>query len=128
LDSIDHRMQSFVAWHRQIPQEARRVEEHEAHCHAAAWLRRHIGGRGIVHSHVIGYVVGERWWTFFFQRTVTTAIHGTEQWWIEAYDYTGRNWSSYYYYSSEGQWSRTAYPPRQQELKRAVANNSAGAR
>jgi len=110
LDSIDARMQSFVAWHGQVPPEARYVEDHEAQGHAAAWLRRHLGGRGIVHSHVIGYVVEERWWTLFFQRTLTTAIDDAEQWWIESYDDTGKHWSSYYYYYvSEGRWSRNAY-------------------
>ena len=109
LDSIDARMQSFVAWHGQIPAEARCMENHEADSHAAAWLRRHLGGRGIVHSHVIGYSAGERWWTLFFQRTVTTAIDDSEQWWIESYDHTGRHWSSYYYYClSEGRWSPKA--------------------
>jgi hypothetical protein len=102
-------MQSFVAWHGQIPPEATRVEEHEAERHAVAWLRRHIGGRGCVHSYVIGYVLRERWWSLFFQRTSVTAADGAEQWWIEAYDHNGKSWSESYYYSLEGRWRRTAH-------------------
>jgi hypothetical protein len=117
LDSIDRIMQSFVAWHGQIPTEAKRIEDHEAYRHATAWLRRHIGGRGIVHSYVIGYVLGERWWTLFFQRATcgrgsseaasSTTIGGAEPWWIEAYDHKGTSWGDTYFYLPDGQWRLT---------------------
>jgi hypothetical protein len=97
-------MRSFVAWHGQVPTAAKRIEDHEAHRHGTAWLRRHIGGRGIVHSYVIGYVLGERWWTLFFQRASSTTIRGAEVWWIEAYDHSGASWSDTYSYFPDGRW------------------------
>ncbi len=104
MDSIDLRMQSFVGWHGEIPQEARRLEDHEARSHAAPWLRHHLG-RGIVHSYVIGYQLGEHWWTLFFERALSATTDGAERWWVEAYDCNGKSWSgNYYYLLTENRW------------------------
>ena len=97
MDSIDQRMQSFVAWHAQIPPEAKRLEDYEAKGHAAPWLRHHLG-RGIVHSYVIGFQLEDRWWTLFFERASDAGMDGSERWWIEAYDHNGKSWSDLYYY------------------------------
>jgi hypothetical protein len=118
LDSIDQRMQSFVGWLGEIPQEARRLEDHEARNHAAPWLRHHLG-RGIVHSYVAGYELGERWWTLFFERTLNRASDGAEQWWIEAYDCHGKSSSgSYYYLPVENRWGRL------QDTRRTVESDT----
>jgi hypothetical protein len=98
LDSIDQRMESFVEWYGEIPQEATRLGDHEARNHATPWLRHHLG-RGIVAGYVIGYRLGERWWTFFFERDSGAQADAAEQWWVEAYDCNGKSWSRNYYYS-----------------------------
>jgi hypothetical protein len=72
--------------------------------HAVPWLRRHLG-RGIIHSYVIGYQLGERWWTLFFDRAFSTPTEGAEHWRVEAYDCNGKSWSgNYYYLLTENQW------------------------
>jgi hypothetical protein len=90
-------MQSFVEWYGEIPQEARRLGDHEARNHATPWLRHHLG-RGIVAGYVIGYRLDERWWTFFFERASGAQADAAEQWWVEAYDCNGKSWSRNYYY------------------------------
>jgi hypothetical protein len=104
LDPMNQRMQSFVERHGEIPREARRLQDREARNHATPWLRHHLG-RGIVSGYVIGYQLGERWWTFFFERTSGAATDGAEQWWVEAYDCNGQSWSgNYYYLLRESRW------------------------
>lgn len=97
MDSIDERMHAFVAWHGEIPREAKRIEDYRAREHAVNWIRRNIGV-GIVHSYVIGYELAERWWTLFAERIDTIAPDGAECWHIEAYNHNGKSWSSRFFY------------------------------
>ena len=104
LDPINQRMQSFVELHGEIPREAMRLQDRQARNHATPWLRHHLG-RGIVSGYVIGYQLGELWWTFFFERTSGAATDGAEQWRVEAYDCNGKSWSrNYYYLLRESRW------------------------
>jgi hypothetical protein len=97
MSSTDERMQSFVRWHGEIPREAKRLQDYEARQHAAPWIRHHIGD-GIVHGHSIGYGLGERWWTLFFERVEIGVRDGAERWHVEAYDHKGRSWTGHYLY------------------------------
>lgn len=100
LDPISQRMQSFVEGYGDVPRDARRLEDHEARNHATPWLRHHLG-RGIVAGDVIGYQLGDRWWTFFFERVSISGQDGPERWRVEAYDCSGRSWSRNYLYLLE---------------------------
>ena len=111
VDSIDRRMQSFVAWYGEVPTEATRIEDFEARQDAASWIRRNIGV-GIVHGYVIGYKLDNRWWTLFFEHTYGsyTPPEGAERWHIEAYDYNGKSWiGNYYYWPAENRWRHVSY-------------------
>jgi hypothetical protein len=102
--TIDHRMESFIAWHGEVPPEAKRLEDFEARAHAASWIRRLIG-KGIACSYVIGCQLGERWWTFCFERSERAEYpipEGAERWCVEAYKHDGQSWSENYYYWPAG--------------------------
>ena len=92
MHSVDERLLAFVAWYGEVPCEATRIEDYRAREHAADWIRRNIG-IGIVHSYVIGFEQGERWWTLFADRNDTAGADGAECWNIEAYNHNGRSWS-----------------------------------
>jgi hypothetical protein len=97
---VDERMHAFVAWHGQIPTGAERIEDQRARGHAVSWIRRNLGV-GIIHSHVIGYELGHRWWTLFFDRIATVGPDGAECWQVEAYDHNGKSWSERYHFWPE---------------------------
>ncbi len=91
--TIDHRMESFANSFGGVPPKARRLDDSEANVHGATWIRRLLG-KGIACQYVIGYQLGERWWTFCFEREVRPAI-GTgdeERWTVEAYSSLGQSW------------------------------------
>ena len=109
--SIDALIQSFIAWHGEVPSEASRIDDAAAREHAASWIRRIIGD-GVVHSYVIGYQMGERWWTLFFESTTNYQPYpgGAQRWHIEAYDYNGRSWiGNYYYWPHKNRWRHVFY-------------------
>lgn len=109
--SIDERLRTFVAWHGEIPSEANRIDDAEAREHAATWIRRNLGD-GVAGAYVIGYRLGERWWTLFFERTSIYQPYpeGAERWHIEAYDHNGRSWiGNYYYWPAENRWRHVFY-------------------
>jgi hypothetical protein len=92
-----------------VPAEARRLEDFEACEHAATWIRRNIG-LGVVHSYVIGYELGDRWWTLFFDRIDAIAPDGAEVWRIEAYHHSGKSWSGRFFFWPEwSRWRHTLY-------------------
>jgi hypothetical protein len=110
VDTIDHRMQSFVAWHGEVPAEARRLEDFEAREHVATWIRRNIGV-GVIHSYAIGYQLEDRWWTLFFERIHAIALPGGEVWHVEAYDHSGKSWSGRFLFWPElSRWWRLLHP------------------
>jgi hypothetical protein len=109
MDTIDHRTQSFVAWHGEVPPEAKRVQDFEAREHAAMWIRRNIG-KGVAGAHVIGYESGSSWWSLFFDRVDTFAPRGAEVWHVESYSHSGRSWSGrFYYWPAENRWRHVLY-------------------
>jgi hypothetical protein len=86
-------MESFATSFGCVPSEARRLEDSAAREHEATWIRR-ILGKGIAGQYVIGYQLGDRWWTFCFERDVRhIAETGDDELWaVEAYDSLGRSW------------------------------------
>jgi hypothetical protein len=109
VSSVEHRILAFVAWHGEIPAEATRIEDHRARQHAVSWIRRNIGV-GIVHSYVIGYELGDRWWTLFCDRSDTYASGDAEVWEMEAYNHAGDSWSAQFYYWPEtGRWRHVQF-------------------
>ena len=97
VDSIDHRMQSFVKWRGEVPLSAKRLEDFDARQHAATWIRHNIG-KGVAGAYVIGYAGGAMWWSYFFERVDTCAPEGAEVWSIEAYNHEGRSWVGRFYH------------------------------
>ena len=97
VDSIDHRMQSFVEWRGEVPLSAKRVEDFDARQHAATWIRHNLG-KGVAGAYVIGYAVQARWWSYFFERVETCAPEGAEVWSIEAYNHEGKSWLGRFYF------------------------------
>ena len=97
--TLDARMESFADSCGVIPVEANRLLDHEARYHAAEWIRRLLG-KGIACDYVIGYALGDSWWTFCFDRRSQDEVpsEDTEVWRIEAYDSIGRGWSDTFKY------------------------------
>jgi hypothetical protein len=110
--TIDERLRAFVAWHGEIPPDARRIDDGDARTHAATWVRRNIGD-GVAGAYVIGFESGKHhWWTLFFERTTTYQPYpeGAERWHIEAYDDLGESWiGNYYYWPAEHRWRHVYY-------------------
>ena len=97
--TIDDRMESFVASCGVVPADAHRLEDFEARRHAATWIQRLIGA-GISCHQVIGYALGNGWWTFCFDRHAELEPDAeTEIWRVEAYDSIGRGWRDTFTYS-----------------------------
>jgi hypothetical protein len=101
-------MRSFVAWHRQVPPAATRLEDFVARAHTAPWLRRTIG-QGLAGSYVIGFELQHRWWTFFFERE-GSALVAPEPWWIQSYSHDGKSWQQrFLYWPVEDHWRHESY-------------------
>lgn len=118
---IDALMESFVAWHGEVPPEAKRIDEATATEHAAAWVRRNIG-LGAAHGYIIGYEKGACWWTLFFERTSAYRPYpvGAERWHIEAYDYRGESWvGNYYFWPAENRWRHVFFATAGEDYGRA---------
>jgi hypothetical protein len=119
--NIDERLRTFVAWNGEVPPEASRIDDAEAREHAATWIRRNLGD-GVAGAYVIGYRLGERWWTLFFERTsdiYQPYPEGAERWHIEAYDDNGKSWvNNYYYWPAENRWRHVFYRLRGDDFGR----------
>ena len=98
----------------EVPSDARRLADFEAHEHRATWVRR-VLGKGIC-SYVTGYTLADRWWTYCFERVTPSALplHRTpppdevELWSIEAYDSSGSSWTETYHYDLlANQWKQS---------------------
>ena len=129
---IDALMESFIAWHGEIPVEAKRIDDAAATEHAATWIRRTIG-HGVVHGYIIGYQAGPRWWTLFFERTTLYQPYpeGAERWHIEAYDHMGKSWiGNYYFWPAEKRWRHVFFATAGEDYGRAsdsAVNRARGA-
>ena len=97
----------------EVPHDARRLADFEAHEHRATWVRR-VLGKGIC-SYVTGYILADRWWTYCFERVAPSTLPDrqvppsdeVELWSIEAYDSSGSSWTETYRYDLlENQWER----------------------
>lgn len=118
---IDELMESFVAWHGEVPSEAKRIDDAAASEHAAAWVRRNLG-LGITHSYIIGYEKGACWWTLFFERTNVYQPYpaGAERWHIEGYDHSGKSWiANYYFWPAENRWRHVFFATAGEDYGRA---------
>jgi hypothetical protein len=105
-------MESFIAWHGEVPPEAKRLREFEARDHGATWIRRLVG-KGVACSYVIGYELGNQWWTFVFERADRTEYEipeGAERWSVEAYKHDSSSWTkNYFYWPADGRWRHVQY-------------------
>lgn len=91
-----------------LPPDAHRLQDFECNRHDASWIRR-VLGKGIAGNYVIGYMRGDEWWTFCFDRQVTSVDgdDADEVWLIEAYDSAGNSWNGLFNYVLEaGRWYR----------------------
>lgn len=122
--TIDSRMESFVASCGVVPAEAHRLDDFEARRHAATWIQRLIG-TGISCHQVIGYALGNSWWTFCFDHhTELETEEETEVWRVEAYDSIGRGWRDTFTYSLDtGHW-RLHVPPSRDGTRGHFASGS----
>lgn len=109
VDSIDDRLQSFVAWRGEVPPAARRLEDFEARPHGATWVQRYVG-KGIAGAYVIGFQHGEAWWTYFFDHiSDDDTPQGAERWRIESYDSQCHSWKEHFFFwPLQGRWTRTS--------------------
>jgi hypothetical protein len=106
LKSIDQRLEGFVAQYGEVPRTARKLEDYEARDHHNPWIQRLLG-EGIVGQYVLVYQLGEKWWTFCFDRRDRTAP-SEETWTVEAYRSDGLSWQDTFLYKTalEQGWAR----------------------
>jgi hypothetical protein len=110
VDSIDHRMQSFVTWRGEVPSAAKRLEDFDARQHAATWIRHNIG-KGVAGAYVVGYALEAMWWSYFFERVESCAPEGAEVWNVEAYNHEGKSWlSRFHYWPDFIRWRPVPFP------------------
>jgi len=102
----DRRFLSFIAWHGEVPREAKQLDEPEARERATAWIRAQYTEHFQLHGHVIAYQLGERWWTVLFERSDPGgAPKDAENWWIEAFAHNDLHWAgNYFYWPIENRW------------------------
>ncbi len=90
---------SFIAWHGEVPREAKQLAKPEARERATAWIRQQYTEDFKLHGHVLAYQLGELWWTVLFERAEQGgAPKNAENWWIEAYAHNDHRWASNYFY------------------------------
>jgi hypothetical protein len=119
--SVDALMESFVKWHGEVPPEAIRIDDAEAREYAVSWIRRNIG-IGIAHSYAVGFEVGDRWWTLFFERSDHYRPHpeGSQRWHVEAYDHNGKSWiGNYYFWPANNRWRHVFHESYGEDYGRA---------
>ncbi|MBS0418014.1 MAG: hypothetical protein JSR66_09895 [Proteobacteria bacterium] len=64
----DRRFLSFIAWHGEVPHEAKQLAEPEARERATAWIRQQFVADFKLHGHILAYQLSERRWTVLFER------------------------------------------------------------
>ena len=107
MDSIEHRLLSFVRWQGETPADARRITDDEAAMHPASWVRRNLGV-GTASAYLIGFESGESWWTLFFDRLPEIPATGIEVWKVDSYNNTGRSWERRFWYWPDGRWQQVS--------------------
>ena len=101
-------MEDFVAAFGELPRGACKLQDYEARYHGNIWIQRLLG-EGVACNYVIGYHLGEKWWTFCFDRRDSCDGSDEEAWVIEGYDSDGRSWRKRYWYCPPlTRWSRTS--------------------
>jgi hypothetical protein len=108
-NTIDRRMESFIARFGRVPHEARRLTDDESARHGAPWIQRFLG-KGLAGAYVIGYALGTDWWTFAFERVapLDPGPGRAEIWHVESYDSLGRSWRDRFnYWPDVDYWQRT---------------------
>lgn len=106
MNSIDQRLEDFVAQFGEVPVTARKLEDYEARDHRNPWIQRLLG-EGIVGQFVLVYQLEERWWTFCFDRREHTGVDA-QTWTVEAYRSDGLSWQDTFLYKTalEQGWAR----------------------
>lgn len=113
VNTIDHRMESFIARFGEIPPEAQRLTDAEARQHGASWVQR-VLGKGLACAYVSGYAVEDDWWTFCFERDRAPGPGrgNAEVWTVEGYDSRGGGWRErFHYWPDIDLWQRDIYSP-----------------
>jgi len=109
--SLEERFEDLIALFGDVPRAARRLEDYQARQHQDIWVQRLVG-TGISCQYVIGYQLGNQWWTFCFDRRDEVPNGEDEHWVVEAYDSEGGSWCRGFRYSPISMtWSRAAAEP-----------------
>jgi hypothetical protein len=105
--TIEERMEEFVALFGDVPRDAHKLEDYEAKHHQDTWVQRLVG-EGIACHYVIGYQLGDRWWTFCFDHRDEAPELGDHEFWVvEAYDSDGGSSCQGFLYSPVSmRWTR----------------------
>ena len=115
-------MEDFVAVFGALPEGARKLQDYEARYHSDIWIQRLLG-EGVACNYVIGYQLGDRWWTYCFDRREASNGSDEEAWVIEAYDSAGRSSRERYLYCPAlARWRRA---PAEEQLPGSQANSGA---
>jgi hypothetical protein len=110
--TLEQRMEELVALYGDVPRGARRLQDYEAKHHQDIWVQRLLG-EGIACHYVLGYQLGDKWWTFCFDRREEASNANDEELWVvEAYGSDGRSWRrSFLYAPISMQWTRAPADP-----------------
>lgn len=104
-------MLSFVQQHGDVPPGAHRIADHDAAMHTATWVRRNVG-LGTACAYVIGFSLGDKWWTFFFDRMEAIASASAEIWKIGSYSNEASSWeSTFWYFPETARWHGALVDP-----------------
>lgn len=105
---VEDKLLAFVRWHGEIPPDAHRITDDEAAMHSASWVRRNLGV-GTVSAYVIGFELGDSWWTLFFDRMrEASATSIVEVWKIDSYNNRGPSWERRFWYWPDGRWQQVS--------------------
>jgi hypothetical protein len=108
--SFDSRFQAFIKWHGEIPSEAQRLAESEAHERAVEWIPGKFAGKSRPEGVVIAHQLGARWWVLVFHRRADTQTpEGAEDWFIESYSHDSSWGGDYFYWPREDRWRSCLY-------------------
>jgi hypothetical protein len=105
--TLEQRMEELVALYGDVPRGARRLQDYDAKHHQDIWVQRLLG-EGIACHYVLGYQLGNKWWTFCFDRREEASNGADEELWVvEAYGSDGKSWRRSFLYSHASmQWTR----------------------
>lgn len=104
---IEDKLISFVGWQGEIPPGARRSTDDEAATRCAPWVRPNLGV-GTASAYVIGFELGDSWWTLFFDHLRNVSGSGVEVWRVNSYNSTGQSWERRFWYWPDGRWQQVS--------------------